>query len=75
VACLLKARIGEPAEMAIARKRLCKCHVSVATVAHATMEVPLQTMFSMWSALTATSLNYKVTMRRSVFCGVHPKAI
>jgi hypothetical protein len=67
VACLLKARMVEPAEMAVAREQLCKCHVSVATFAHAKIEVPLRTVFSMRSAAQTTSRrNYK---KRYLLCG------
>jgi hypothetical protein len=76
VACLPKGRIVETAKTAVTRERLCKCHVSVATVVHATMEVPIGTVFSMRSAPTATSPpNYKVTARRGVFCEVRPEDI
>jgi hypothetical protein len=69
VACLLKARIVKPAETAVARERLCKGHVTVATVTYASMEVPLGTVFSMRSAPTAKPPDYGVTARRSVFVG------
>jgi hypothetical protein len=74
VACLLKARTVEPAETATARERLCKSHVSVATVVQATMEVPLKMVFSILSTLTAMSPSYRVTAR-SVSCGVRREAI
>jgi hypothetical protein len=75
MACLLKARIVEPAETAIAWEWLRKRHVRIATVVHAIVEVLPGMVFSMWSALTAASPNYRVTARRGVFCGVHPEAI
>jgi hypothetical protein len=74
VACLLKARIVDPAETAVARERLCKCHVSLATVAHTTIEVLLGMVFSMWSAPTTMSPN-KATARRGVSRGVRLEAI
>jgi hypothetical protein len=70
VVCPLKASILEPPKAAVSRERLRKRHVSVATVAQATMEVPLGRVFSVLSAPTATSSNYRVTTRRSVFCRV-----
>jgi hypothetical protein len=66
--CLLKASIVEPAETAVARERLCKCHVSIATVAHATVEVLLGKVFSVRSMPTAMSPNCRVIERRSAFC-------
>jgi hypothetical protein len=46
VECLLKARTVKSAEMAVAMEWLRKCHVSIATILHATMEVPLAMVFS-----------------------------
>jgi hypothetical protein len=60
VACLLKARIVKPAETAVAKERFCKRHTSVATVTHATIEVPLGTVFFMRSGPTATTPNVPV---------------
>jgi hypothetical protein len=65
----------KPVETAVIRERLCKRHVSAATFEHATMEIPLGTVFSMRSAPTATSPNTRVTVKRSVSCGVGPEAI
>jgi hypothetical protein len=65
VAYLAIARIVKPAETAVAKERLCEHNVSVGTVAHKTVEVPLGTVRS---APTATSPNYRVTARRNVFC-------
>jgi hypothetical protein len=72
---IMKARVVNPAEMVVAKEQLGKQHVSIAIVAHATMEVPLGMAFFMWSALTATSPNYRAIARRSVFCEVRPETI
>jgi hypothetical protein len=75
VTCLLKARIVEPAEMAVAREWLCKRHVSIATAVYTTMEVLPGTVFSMKSAAIATS-HYDIAAEwKRVFGAVHPEAI
>jgi uncharacterized protein YpbB len=65
VACLLKARIVKPTEMTVARERLCKHHIRVATLMYATIEELLEAVFSMQSAPTATSSNYRVTAKEA----------
>jgi hypothetical protein len=52
VACLLKARLMEPAETAVAREHLCKhshCLVMATTDMHATIEKLLESVFSVQS--------------------------
>jgi hypothetical protein len=55
VTCLLKARIAEPEEMAVAKQWLCKRistvtnHVTEATHIHATTEKLLEVVFSVGS--------------------------